>query len=722
MRYIATKLILFTLVVFFVQCSQTPPYSDTTKPVEERVQALLNRMSLEDKIALTHANSKFTVGGIDSLGIPVWNLSDGPHGVREEINPHDWESAGWTTDSASYLPTGTALAATFNPDLAFEYGKTLGREARARNKDVILGPGINIMRTPLCGRNFEYMGEDPFLISEMVVPYIKGVQEQDVAACLKHFVLNNQEYERDVIDVFISERALREIYLPGYKAAVKEGGVLTVMTGYNKVYGDWCSENAYLLDTLLKGEWGFKGAVISDWDGTHSTIKSALAGLDVEMGTKIENYNEWYFAQPLREAVESGKVDLGVLDNKVKRVLTVMFETKMFDEKRSTGALTPPEHIEIALKTAQESMILLKNADNLLPLHDRSIHSIAVIGGNATEKHAHEGGSSAVKALYEVTPLEGLKRRAGENITINYAPGYSRTTTFSWTEGVIDNFNPKTAQILRQEAVLMARKSDIAIVVGGLNHDYDCEAYDRTGLELPYEQDKLISAVLSANPNTIVVLVSGSPVAMPWVDNVPAIIQAWYAGMEGGNALAAIIFGDINPSGRLPFTFPKKLEDSPAHAMGNYPGENQRVTYEEGIMVGYRYFDTNLIEPLFPFGHGLSYTRFEYSGPAISKKDGTYVVSCTISNDGKFPGAEVVQLYVTDIESSVRRPDKELKAFRKLYLRPGQKQTVTFELDQHAFAFYDTESSSWKTEPGLFDILLGSSSRDIRLTGTIEMH
>ncbi len=721
-----TLLGLLTMPIYSQQ--QSEQHSAADQPVENRINNLISQMTLKEKISMLHGDSKFTNAGVERLGVPEWTLSDGPHGIREEIKPHSWEPAGWTTDSATYFPTGTALAATWNPELANKMGIALGEEARARKKDVLLGPGINILQTPLCGRNFEYMGEDPCLISAMAVQYIKGVQSQDVAACLKHYALNNQEHERFKINVEVDERTLREIYLPAFKAAVKDGGVLTIMGAYNKIRGEYACENSYLLNTILKGEWGFEGVVLSDWDATHSTVESANAGLDLEMGTVVDEYKDYYFANALLEAVENGTVAETVVDDKVRRILRVMFQTRMIgSENRKTGSFNTVEHQTLTQKIAEEAIVLLKNEHNLLPLDKSNIKSIAVIGDNATRKHAAGGLSSGIKALYEVTPLEGLQNYLKDDVEIIYVQGYKKTSEWVWDKGLLDTpLDAAEAAALVAEAVNAAKKADVAIIFGGLNHDYDTEASDRPDMKLPYLQDELIQAVYKANPKTVVVLTSGSPVEMdPWVKQVPSIVQAWYAGMEGGNALANILFGEKSPSGKLPFTFPKKLEDSPPHKNGEYPGKNLTVTYKEGILVGYRYFDTENVEPLFCFGHGLSYTNFSYSDLKLSSDSilptDSIQVNLVVKNTGKFDGAEIVQLYLQDVESSVPRPSKELKGFRKIYLKSGEAGEISFKLHNADLAFYDINKPGWVSEPGKFRVLIGSSSRDIRLEGEFEL-
>ena len=696
--------------------------------LSEKVEKIIAQLTLDEKISLLHGNSKFTIAGIERFGIPEWKMSDGPHGVREELNRDDWEPAGWDNDFATYLPTGTALGATWNTELAYKFGQVLGSEARARDKDIILGPGINIIRTPLCGRNFEYISEDPYLSSEMAVPYIKGVQEQDVAACVKHFALNNQEYERFIVNTIVDERTMREIYLPGFEAAVKKGNALTVMSAYNKVNGKWCSENSILLNDILKKEWGFEGVVISDWDGTHSTVDAAVAGLDIEMGTNEDEYDDYYFADKLKIAVIDGTVEMNIIDDKVRRILTAMFKSKVFDENRFKGEFISERNFELSKMVAQEAVVLLKNENNILPLNIENVKSIAVIGENAIIKHGAGGGSSGIKAKYEITPLEGLKTKLNNKIDISFAEGYRTTTTFDWEDGVIDtsdiNANYKIEMIDR--AVKIAKEAEFVIMFIGLNHHHDNESRDRKDMFLPYGQDELIKEVLKVNKNTIVVSIGGSPIDMgQWVDKVPTILQGWYAGSESGNVFADILFGDINPSGKLPFTFPKQLEDSPAHKIGDYPGQNSTVEYKEGIFVGYRYYDTYNVDPQFAFGHGLSFTEFGYKSIQLDKtmiESGEVLdVSVLVANRGILEGSEVVQLYIEDISSSIKRPIKELKEFVKITIKPGESQKVTFKINEKMLSFYDVNSKKWKAEEGKFKIHIGSASDDIRLTAEFEL-
>ena len=564
--------------------------------MEKRIEKLIKKMTLEEKVGLLHGNSKFYVAGVERLGIPEWSLSDGPHGVRAEINRHDWAYAGWTNDSASYFPTGTAFAAAWNPELAYRRGEVLGEEARWRKKDVLLGPGVNIIRSPLCGRNFEYMSEDPYMNSVLAVAYIKGLQSRDVACSVKHFAVNNQETNRTTVDVECSERALREIYLPAFKAAVQEGGALTVMAAYNKFRGEFCAENNYLVRKILRNEWGFDGVYVTDWGAAHSTVPSMEAGLDLEMGTLIDKYEDWYYANPLIEAVKSGKIPMSLVDEKVGDVLRVMIKTNVLDPKKrfGPGFMNTKEHQQATYDAAAEAIVLLKNQNNLLPLDFSSIKSLAVIGDNATRKHSNGGLSSEIKAVYEVTPLEALRAKWGDKVDIRFAQGYEKLSTF--VEGSNNGqssgtFSSKTQEsdALLKEAVEVARTSDVALLVCGLNHDYDTESFDRLNMDIPYGQVELIQEVVKANPRTIVVMIAGSPLNMAAVDICsPAIVWAWFNGMEGGNALVDVLSGKVNPSGKMPFTTPVSLDQSPAHALGNFPGRDLKVNYEEDILVGYR--------------------------------------------------------------------------------------------------------------------------------------
>jgi beta-glucosidase len=705
-----------------------PVYLDASQPLEARVEDLLGRLTLEEKLSLVHADSKFTTAAIPRLGLPRRWLSDGPHGVREDVGPDTWEIAGRTDDFATCMPVLIGLAATWNPETARRYGDVIGAEARKRGKDILLGPGVNIQRTPLNGRTSEYLGEDPFLAAQLVVPYIHGLQANDVAACVKHYAANNQEVERNTINVEMDERTLREIYLPAFQAAVQEGGVWSVMGAYNKFRGQFACHNDYLLNRILKNEWGFKGLVVSDWNGTHDTREAVFNGLDLEMGTnggthqgaaikpapgaaKRNPYESYYLASAFRDGLASGVYPMALLDDKARRNLRVMIATKLFDGRKE-GALNTKAHQKAAREVAEESIVLLKNDGAALPLRADAIKSLAVIGENATRLHAYGGDSARIKALYEISPLEGILRRLGGTINVTYSPGYRKDA-------------PAT---LIAQAVAAARAADVAIVFGGLIHErpFDCEGADRTDLTLPWGQDELIRQVIAANPRTIVVMISGSPVAMDaWLPQAPAVVQAWYGGTESGTALARVLFGDVNPSGKLPCTYPRQLADIGAHALGAYPGKNGTVEYTEGLLVGYRWFDAKNIAPLFPFGHGLSYTTFKYSGlrlvPGTDPTGPILTVECTITNTGSRAGAEIAQVYLHQAKPSLPRPPKELKGFGKVMLQPGESKTVSIKLDRRAFAFYDPAQSGWIAEADDFTVHVGASSRDLRLEGTFRL-
>ncbi len=702
---------------------KTPVYLDVTKPVEERVESALSLMTVEEKVALCHAQSKFSSKGVARLGIPeVWT-SDGPHGIREEVFWDEWSGAQWTDDSCTAFPALTCLAASFNPELSMLYGNSIGEEARYRNKTMLLGPGVNIYRTPLNGRNFEYMGEDPYLASRMVVPYVQGVQANGVAACVKHFALNNQEEWRGHINVNVSDRALYEIYLPAFKAAVQEGGAWSIMGSYNQFRGEHCCHNDLLLNKILKKDWGFDGLVISDWGGVHNTDQAVNNGLDIEMGTYTNGlttsghfpYSDYYLADPFLKGINDGKYDMAVLDDKARRILRLIFRTTM-SVNRPFGRFVSPEHSEAARKIAREGIVLLKNNEEFFPVPVGKYQKIAVIGENASRSLVIGGGSSSLKVAYEVSPLQGLKDKYGDEHII-YSLGYASGPSLYGREEP----SKLDADSLMAAAIEVAKDADIVLYIGGLNknHFQDCEGGDRKFLDLPFGQDKLIDELLKVNKNTAVVLLSGNAVAMPWVDNVPAIMQGWYLGSEAGNALADVISGDVNPSGKLPFSFPKKLEDNGAHFFGelSYPGDSIDQYYKEDILVGYRWFDTKKIAPLFPFGYGLSYTSFAWSKPSVDrsevKADGTVKVSFTLTNTGKIDGAETAQLYVSKSKSAVDRAAKELKAFEKVFLKAGESQIVTVEVPISSFAFYNEAKSGWEVEPGSYSLLLGSSSRDI---------
>ncbi len=682
----------------------TAIYMDSQQPLEQRVADLLGRLTLEEKISLLHGDSKFTTAAIPRLGLPRRWLSDGPHGVREDIGPDTWNASGHTDDFSTAMPAGICLAATWTPELGAAEGQVIGQEARARGKDIMLGPGVNILRTPLCGRNFEYLGEDPLLSGRMATGYVRGAQAADIASCVKHFAANNQEYQRGTINVEMDERTLREIYLPAFKMVVQEGRVWSVMGAYNQLRGEHCCHNDYLLNHILKGEWGFQGLVMSDWSGVHDTRQAVRNGLDLEMGTDGP-YDDFYLARPYREGLQHGDYPLAGLDDKVRRNLRVMLATHVLDATRKPGSLNTAAHQKTARQVAAEGLVLLKNRDQLLPLDPQKIGSLAVIGENARRLQAHGGDSSEIKAFYEVTPLAGILQRVGSAVNVTFSEGYHK--------------GGDTNLIAR--ALAAARQADVVVFIGGLNHDkgFDCEGADRPNLELPYGQNELIQKLVAANPRTVVVL-EGTMVTMDtWLGQVPAVVQAWYPGMEGGNALAAVLFGDVNPSGKLPCTFPRRLLDSPAHALGAYPGTNGTVTYTEGLLVGYRWFDTQHVEPLFPFGYGLSYTQFKYSNlklvPGTNAEQPLLSAEFDLTNTGQRPGAEVAELYIHQRHPSLARPEQELKGFQKVGLKPGETRRVSVPLDRTAFAFYDDRQHHWRAEADEFEIRVGSSSRDLPL-------
>ncbi len=719
-----------------VAYSSVPVYLDETRAIDERVEDALSRMTTEEKVAMLHAQSKFSSAGVPRLGIPEFWTTDGPHGIRPEVLWDEWDQAGWTNDSCVAFPALTCLAATWNPDMALLYGKNIWEEARYRKKDILLGPGVNIYRTPLNGRNFEYMGEDPYLASKMVVPYIKGVQSNGVAACVKHYALNNHEVNRHTTNAIVDDRALYEIYLPAFKAAVQDGGAWTIMGSYNLYKDQHVCHNQYLLNNILKGEWGFDGVVVSDWGGTHDTKQAIANGLDMEFGSWTNGlsngtnnaYDNYYLAMPYLKLIKEGKVGTKELDDKVRRILRLAFRTTM-NTRRPFGSLCSPEHTTAARNIGEEGIVLLKNDRNLLPINPDRVKKIAVIGENALKMMTVGGGSSSLKVKYELSPLDGVRKRFGDKAEIVYARGYVGDTSGEYN-GVVTGQNlndDRTAEEILAEAIETAKNADIVIFVGGLNKSahQDCEDSDRAGLELPYNQDKVISALAKANKNLVVVNISGNAVAMPWVKEVPAIVQAWYLGTECGNAIASILAGDVNPSGKLPMTFPVSLTDVGAHSVGDYPGTPRNdgsgivdYNYFEGIYVGYRWNDKNDIKPLFPFGHGLSYTTFKYGKPSTSSDrmsaDGKITISIPVSNTGSRTGAEVVQLYITDVKSSLPRPVKELKDFKKVSLEPNQSIEIQFEITPDKLMYFDDERHEWVAEAGDFIALIGSSSSDIK--------
>lgn len=718
----------------------------------ERIEELIQELTLQEKADMIHGNELFATKGVERLGIPPFVTSDGPMGVRKDFKKDTWSDIGLSYDTVSYLPSNTALAATWNRELAYETGKILGKETRGRGKDMILAPGINIMRTPLCGRSFEYMGEDPCLAAQMAVPLIKGIEENDVSSCVKHFALNNQETRRLDVNVEVSERALREIYLPAFEAAVKKGKAKGIMGAYNKLRGQHCCHNDYLLNQILRGEWGFDGIVVSDWGGVHDTQEALTNGLDMEMSV-TNDFNEYFMADPLIRLIEEGKVDreaaLARIDEKVRHILRVMNALHMLDGERSAGTYNDIRDKEAIRQTARESVVLLKNDKGILPLDSKKIRKLLVVGDNANRMQAPGGGSAEIKALYELTPLTGFHMVLGGNTEITYKTGYFNDDIGNiWADtsesgnGQADSLNQdkpehaaaeagkkeaeaqkrayrkeKNEQCMR-EALEAAKDADAVIYVGGLTHDYDTEGQDRTDMRLPYEQDRLISELLAVRPDTVVIIQAGSPVDMSaWVDKADTLCYSWYAGMEGGYALAEVVFGLVNPSGRLPETFPVSEKDCPAVVLGEFPGGDS-VSYGEDIFVGYRYYDTYDVKTAFPFGYGLSYTDFILSGLSAKVLEDTaeskrVEVRFGISNIGDRAGAEVAQVYVADKFPKVRKPAKELRAFEKIYLEPGETKQVALELDINAFSYYDEESRRFKVDAGDYMILLARSAEEV---------
>ena len=711
-----------------------PVYLDDTKPIEERVEDALGRMTLDEKIAVIHAQSKFSSPGVARLGFPDFWTDDGPHGVRPDVLWDEWMQAGQTNDSCVAFPALTCLAATWNPCMAAAYGRDLGEEALYRGKDMILGPGVNILRTPLGGRNFEYMGEDPYLTSRMVVPYIQGLQSKGVAACVKHFALNNDEEYRNQVNVIVDDRALYEIYLPAFKAAVQEGGVWGLMGAYNLYKDQHNCHNQYLLNDILKGEWGYDGVVVSDWGGTHDTRQAVENGLDMEFGTWTDGlsfgasnaYANYYLANPYKELIRKGVYTTKELDDKVRRVLRLFFRTTM-NRNRGYGFMNSEAHYATARRIAADGIVLLQNKGGVLPIDTLKTSTVLVVGENAIKMMTVGGGSSSLKVQRETLPLEGLRQFFGDRVKVEYARGYVGDTTGEYN-GVVAKqklYDTRSAGELLDEAVEKARKADYVIMFGGLNKsDYqDAEGHDRKKYGLPYGQDRLIEALAKANKRFVYVNISGNPVEMPWKDKVPAIVQGWFLGSTAGEALADVLTGRINPSGKLPYSWMAKLDDYGAHKLGTYPGKwrsGKKIIdeeYKEGLFVGYRWVDKEKLQPLFAFGHGLSYTTFKLGKATADKASlaagDSISFTLSVTNTGKKAGAEVVQLYVRDCESSLVRPYKELKAFKKVYLQPGESKDVTLTIGRDALSFFDDKAHEWKAEPGDFEALIGNASDNL---------
>lgn len=830
------KIVLITTIILsaFILYNCKEAYKDPNYSIKDRVQDLLQRMTLDEKITILSRSNDLYVPGIERLGIPSLKLVNGPHGVGE--------------GQSTCFPAGVGLAATWNEKLLYDIGTAIGKEAQAKGCNILLAPTINIHRIPVAGRNFESYSEDPFLSARMGVNFVRGVQSQGVATCLKHYAVNNQEWERYSINVVADERTMREIYLPAFEAVIKEAQPMTIMSSYNKINGVYGSHHKYLLDDILRKEWDFTGLIVSDNGAIHDVKAAVDAGVDIENpGPQV------YYGKPLKHMITEGKINQKKVDEKVRRVLTLIFELGLMDDPNllPEGALNAPEHQDLALLTAREAIVLLRNKNNILPLNKDKIKTIAVIGPNASSIQLGGGGSSEVKPFYSVSPLQGLEKKLGasvkifHNAAIEYPedfpvieskflvppnaekgefglkgeyfnndklagkPVFSRIDKkidFNWkreapAEGINDNnfsvrwtgklIAPKTdkirigissndgsrlyidnelfvhnwglhatkmksneihvvkgkeydikieyfeagnnanvklewqlekpKKIFDKEALKIAKKAEVAIIFAGLNKDFEGEGFDRETMNMPGNQDELIKAVAKVNKNTIVVLNNGSPVSMnSWINDVAAVVEAWYLGQETGSAIADVLAGDYNPSGKLPVTFPKEYEDNPVYK--NYPGDSGNVYFREGLYVGYRYYDTKKVEPLFPFGYGLSYTSYEYNDLKLKSNDDNFVdVNLSVTNTGKYAGSEIVQLYVHDVKSSVDRPYKELKGFEKVSLNPGESKTVSITLDKRTFSFYDVKAKKWIAEPGEFEILVGASSRDIRLKGEFEL-
>lgn len=729
--------------------AQKPVYLDESKPVEERIEDALSRMTLQEKIRVIHAQSKFSSAGVPRLGFSDFWTDDGPHGVRPDVLWDEWEQAGQTNDSCVAFPALTCLAASWNPQMARIYGEALGEEALYRGKDMILGPGVNILRTPLNGRNFEYMGEDPFLTSVMVVPYIQGLQSKNVSACVKHYCLNNDEEYRHQVNVIVSDRALHEIYLPAFKAAIQQGKSWAIMGAYNLYKDQHNCHNQWTLNKILKEDWKFDGVVVSDWGGAHDTDQAIHNGLDMEFGSWTNGltmgasnaYDNYFLALPYIKGIKEGKYTTKELDDKVRRVLRLFYRTTM-SKNRPHGFLCSESHYEAARRIAEEGIVLLQNNNDVLPINTHNTKKVLVVGENAIKMMTVGGGSSSLKVQHEISPLEGLTNQLKKsNIQVEYARGYVGDVTGNYN-GVTTGQNLKdsrSAEELISEAVSKAKEVDYVVMFGGLNKSdfQDCEGHDRKSYELPYNQNELIEALSKANKNFIYVNISGNPVAMPWKSKVPAIVQGWFIGSEAGNALASVLTGETNPSGKLPYTWVSSLNEVGAHALGTYPGTWRKEggsktkdniideEYKEGIYVGYRWADKEKTHPLFAFGHGLSYTSFSLSNLRTDKKiinkEDKITFTVTVKNTGKRAGSETIQLYIHDVKSSIDRPYKELKGFSKVYLQQGESKDVNITIDQSALSFYDESTSSWKAEPGQFIAMVGNSSDNLKLKYTFSL-
>ena len=751
MKHSATSIILAAIMAAAIAagCSSGMSLQDRLTVNDRKINKIIAQMTLEEKVEMLHSKTNMSSEGVPRLGIQDIKYTDGPFGIREE-NGDGFRPLGWKLDSATYFPTGSALAATWSKEMAYKNGWAMGKEGRLRGKDIILGPAINIQRLPVGGRTYEYLSEDPVLSARLSVEYTKGSQDAGTAVCLKHYALNNQETDRGSVDVIADERTMREIYLKPFEAAIKEGGAMCVMPAYNKVNGYYCSENAHLNNDILRGEWGFKGMTVSDWGGTHSTMGAALGGLCVQMT------GDNYFGQALIDSVRNGALDEAVVDAKVREILRLRFAIEPVPEDVANTIMTSqPETQKIAYEIAQKSIVLLKNEAGNLPIA-KDVKKIAVIGQNAVLTTAAGGIGAGVKTLYEISPLEGIQARAEKaGVEVVYAPGYKNyQMRMGWGRPAAGPVNPLVANSIDEpadpallaEAVALAKDADMVIFFGGTNKSIETEGSDRKNIDLPCGQNEVIKALYEANPNVATVLISGGPTDIRYLAPYsPAIVQGWWNGLEGGTALAEVLFGDIAPSGKLPFTFPLKLEDSPAYATGSFPGEGSGEDlftlmyrldatgytreqiqeyiaslpdpvseYREGILVGYRWFDTKEVPVMYAFGHGLSYVDFEYGPLSCRQKKDRIQVSFDLKNLGAMEADEVAQLYVRRIGSKVERPFKELEAFDRITLKAGETKKVTLEFPVSELAHWDMETNGWVLEPGKIEILVGSASDDIR--------
>ena len=750
-----TILILASAAVLAAACGGPVSPQDKLTANDKKINELIAQMTLEEKVNMLHSKTNMSSAGVERLGIADMNYADGPFGIREEGVPNGFQSAGWTLDSATYFPTGSALAATWSEELAYKYGTGMGKEARLRGKDVILGPAVNIQRLPVGGRTYEYLSEDPILSAALSLEYTKGVQDQGTAVCIKHFAVNNQETNRGSVNAILSERTLREIYLKPFERAIIEGGAMSVMPAYNKVNGDYCSENEHLLNEILRGEWGFKGFTVSDWGGTHSTMGAMLHGLNVQMTGSN------YLGQPVIDSIKAGKLTEDLVDEKVRQILRVRYAIEPVPADVANTVMTSqPESQDIARQVAKKSIVLLKNEGKLLPI-SKDVKTIAVIGQNAVLKTQSGGMGAGVKALYEITPLAGIEKRAAQlGIEVDYAPGYKNFPGRRWGPAPAVQ-NPLEASaidepadpFLMAEACEAAANADLVIFFGGTNKSIETEGSDRKNIDLPCGQNELVKALKAMNPNLVTVLISGGPTDLRELEPVsPAIVQGWWNGTEGGTALAEVLFGDIAPSGKLPFTFPANLEDSPAYAMGNFPDKNaggdlfslmyrpdvMKMTreerqklidsmpkpeshYTEEFLVGYRWFDTKKVKPMYAFGHGLSYVTFGYGEMTAKAGKDAVKVSFTLTNEGEMPADEVVQLYVHRVDSQVEWPTKELKAFQRVSLNAGETKTVTLEIPVKDLRYWNEATNAWDLEHGKLQLMLGSASDDIRETAEVNI-